>query len=109
MYTPYTWNVYTVYIAGPTFVAQDHLIAVPLLGALGGAEPDPRKLAAALDAAPTDTAGVVTSSLPTISKTRIVGRTQQLLRLDIESREAPSGADIEHLRDRVLALVEKVH
>src|ERR1700709_547532 len=33
--------------------------------------------------------GVVSTPLPTISKTRIVGRQQQLLRLDIESREKP--------------------
>jgi D-beta-D-heptose 7-phosphate kinase / D-beta-D-heptose 1-phosphate adenosyltransferase len=81
----------------------------PFLAGLWGADAEQRELSAALDAASIDTAGVVTSSLPTISKTRIVGRTQQLLRLDIESREAPSGTDIERLRDRVLALVEKVH
>ena len=80
-----------------------------LLAGLWGADAEQRELAAALDAAHIDTAGVVTSSLPTISKTRIVGRTQQLLRLDIEARESPSGTDIEHLRDRVLALVAKVH
>ena len=80
-----------------------------LLAGLWGADAEQRELSAALEAASIDTAGVVSSSLPTISKTRIVGRTQQLLRLDIESREAPSGADIEHLRDRVLGLVEKVH
>src|SRR5581483_11383866 len=46
---------------------------------------------------------------PTISKTRIVGRTQQLLRLDIESREAPSPEDLSFLTDRVFGLIEKVH
>ncbi|HXS13956.1 MAG TPA: PfkB family carbohydrate kinase, partial [Acidobacteriaceae bacterium] len=80
-----------------------------LLAGLWGADAEQRELAAALAAASIDTAGVVTSSLPTISKTRIVGRTQQLLRLDIESRDPHSAQDIEHLRDRVLALVEKVH
>ena len=80
-----------------------------LLAGLWGADAEQRELSAALEAASIDTAGVVTSSLPTISKTRIVGRTQQLLRLDIESREPHSAQDIEHLRDRVLALVEKVH
>src|ERR1700760_3949450 len=34
-----------------------------------------------------DTVGVVTSSLPTTSKTRILARTQQMLRLDIETRD----------------------
>ncbi len=80
-----------------------------LLAGLWGNDTEQRELAAALEAAHIDTAGVVTSSLPTISKTRIVGRTQQLLRLDIESREPHSAQDIEYLRDRVLALVEKVH
>ena len=80
-----------------------------LLAGLWGSDAEQRELASALEAAHIDTAGVVTSSLPTISKTRIVGRTQQLLRLDIESRDPHSAADIEHLRDRVLGLVEKVH
>jgi D-beta-D-heptose 7-phosphate kinase/D-beta-D-heptose 1-phosphate adenosyltransferase len=80
-----------------------------LLAGLWGADAEQRELAAALEAAHIDTTGVVTSSLPTISKTRIVGRTQQLLRLDIESREAPSLEDIDHLQARVLGLVEKVH
>ena len=58
--------------------------------ASGAPTPEQRELAAALEAAHIDTAGVVTSALPTISKTRIVGCTQQLLRLDIESREPHS-------------------
>jgi D-beta-D-heptose 7-phosphate kinase/D-beta-D-heptose 1-phosphate adenosyltransferase len=52
---------------------------------------------------------VVTTRLPTISKTRIVGRQQQLLRLDIESQERPSATDQLRLRERVEALVGKVH
>jgi D-beta-D-heptose 7-phosphate kinase/D-beta-D-heptose 1-phosphate adenosyltransferase len=80
-----------------------------LLAGFWGEDAEKRELAALLEAAQIDTAGVVTSSLPTISKTRIVGRRQQLLRLDIESREAPSAEDQQHLRERVLALVPKVH
>ena len=80
-----------------------------LLAGLWGSDAEQRELAAALEAAHIDTTGVVTSSLPTISKTRIVGRTQQLLRLDIESREAPSAEDLDRLQARVLGLVEKVH
>jgi len=45
------------------------------------------ELAALLDVAKVDTLGVVTGTLLTVSKTCIVGRVQQLLRLDIESRE----------------------
>jgi D-beta-D-heptose 7-phosphate kinase/D-beta-D-heptose 1-phosphate adenosyltransferase len=80
-----------------------------LLAGLWGSDAEQRELAAALEAAHIDTTGVVTSSLPTISKTRIVGRTQQLLRLDIESRDAPSAQDLDNLQARVLGLVEKVH
>src|SRR3984885_12433995 len=46
------------------------------------------ELAGLLEKAGIDTMGVVTGTLPTISKTRIVGRNQQLLRLDIESRDS---------------------
>ncbi len=81
----------------------------PFLAGLWGADAEQRELATLLEAADIDTTGVVTSSLPTISKTRIVGRTQQLLRLDIESREAPSPEDLSFLSDRVLGLIEKVH
>jgi len=56
-----------------------------------------------------DTAGVVTSSLPTISKTRIVARTQQLLRLDIESRDAYPAEELGRLEERATELVKKVH
>jgi D-beta-D-heptose 7-phosphate kinase/D-beta-D-heptose 1-phosphate adenosyltransferase len=56
-----------------------------------------------------DTVGVVTSSLPTISKTRIVARTQQMLRLDIESREAYPQIEIDRLEARAVELVSKVH
>jgi D-beta-D-heptose 7-phosphate kinase/D-beta-D-heptose 1-phosphate adenosyltransferase len=52
---------------------------------------------------------MVSTSLPTISKTRIVGRTQQLLRLDIESRDAPPVAEAQRLLDRATELVAKVH
>ena len=56
-----------------------------------------------------ETAGVVTSSLPTVSKTRIMARTQQLLRLDIESQELPPGEETARLEARALELVKKVH
>ena len=60
-------------------------------------------------AAGIETAGVVTSSLPTVSKTRIMARTQQLLRLDIESRELPPAEETARLEARALELVKKVH
>jgi D-beta-D-heptose 7-phosphate kinase/D-beta-D-heptose 1-phosphate adenosyltransferase len=56
-----------------------------------------------------DSVGVVSSSLPTISKTRIVGRKQQLLRLDVESVDTPPREEMDRLRERAVELVEKVN
>lgn len=79
------------------------------LAGFWGSDADRSELEAAVNEAGIDTAGVVTTSLPTISKTRVVGRTQQLLRLDIESREQPSGTEQQHLLERAEQLVSKVH
>jgi D-beta-D-heptose 7-phosphate kinase/D-beta-D-heptose 1-phosphate adenosyltransferase len=80
-----------------------------LLAGFWGEDAEKAELAAFLDAAKIGTAGVVTTRLPTISKTRIIGRRQQLLRLDIESHEKPGAEDHQRLRERVEALVTKVH
>lgn len=80
-----------------------------ILAGLWGNDSEQGELATILEKAKIDTVGVVSSSNPTISKTRIVGRTQQLLRLDIESREAPLAIELERLEERVLGLVSKVH
>jgi D-beta-D-heptose 7-phosphate kinase/D-beta-D-heptose 1-phosphate adenosyltransferase len=74
-----------------------------------GNDPDQYELNAILETNHIDTLGMVTSSLPTISKTRIVGRTQQLLRLDIESRDAYPQIECDYLLDRAVQLVSKVH
>ena len=74
-----------------------------------GRDAEQQQLVALLDAAGVDSVGVVTGTLPTISKTRIVARTQQLLRLDIESRETPPAEDAGRLAERALELVKKVH
>jgi len=80
-----------------------------LLAGFWGDDADKGELAGILEAAKIDTVGVVTASLPTISKTRIVGRQQQLLRLDIESKFAHRAEDQQRLRERVEQLVSKVH
>src|SRR5580692_3883687 len=80
-----------------------------ILSGFWGNDAEQAELAAILSRANIDTVGVVTSSLPTISKTRIVGRTQQLLRLDIESREKPPAAEAADLQQRAADLVAKVH
>jgi D-beta-D-heptose 7-phosphate kinase / D-beta-D-heptose 1-phosphate adenosyltransferase len=79
------------------------------LGGFWGSDSEQIELAAILERAGVDTVGVVATSLPTISKTRIVGRTQQLIRLDIESRDAPPTAELQRLQERATELVTKVH
>jgi D-beta-D-heptose 7-phosphate kinase / D-beta-D-heptose 1-phosphate adenosyltransferase len=78
------------------------------LAGFWGDDGERSELAAILDAAQVDTLGVVTGSLPTVSKTRIVGRVQQLLRLDIESRDPRPAVENQRLLDRVLELVPKM-
>ncbi|MGI4826838.1 MAG: bifunctional heptose 7-phosphate kinase/heptose 1-phosphate adenyltransferase, partial [Janthinobacterium lividum] len=80
-----------------------------LLAGFWGDDAERRELEELLKAGQIDTVGVVTTTLPTVSKTRIVGRTQQLLRLDIGSQEQPSAEDLERLTERAEALVEKAH
>jgi len=79
------------------------------LAGFWGTDGEQAELARLLEAAKVDTAGVVTSSLPTISKTRIVARTQQMLRLDIESREPVPMEELQRLQARATELVKKVH
>jgi D-beta-D-heptose 7-phosphate kinase/D-beta-D-heptose 1-phosphate adenosyltransferase len=79
-----------------------------MLAGFWGEDGEQRELAAILEEAKVDTVGVVSTSLPTISKTRIVGRRQQLLRLDIESREQPTVQDRRRLWERLNPLLEKV-
>jgi D-beta-D-heptose 7-phosphate kinase/D-beta-D-heptose 1-phosphate adenosyltransferase len=79
------------------------------LAGFWGADAEQAELARLLEIAKIDTLGVVSSSLPTISKTRIMARAQQLLRLDIESREAPPAEELQRLEERVVELVKKVH
>ena len=80
-----------------------------VLAGFWGDDAERRELEKFLADGKVDSVGVVTTGLPTISKTRIVGRTQQLLRLDIESRERPSVQDGARLLERVEALIPKVH
>ncbi|MEO7028907.1 MAG: bifunctional D-glycero-beta-D-manno-heptose-7-phosphate kinase/D-glycero-beta-D-manno-heptose 1-phosphate adenylyltransferase HldE [Acidobacteriaceae bacterium] len=79
-----------------------------LLAGFWGNDAEQRELLAFLDAAKVDTTGVVATALPTISKTRIVGRKQQLLRIDIESRESPTDADQQRLIERAEVLATTV-
>jgi len=80
-----------------------------LLAGFWGDDAERRELEQFLERASVDTTGIVTTPLPTISKTRIVGRQQQLLRLDIESLQKPDDKDQQRLLDAVVQLVDKVH
>jgi len=80
-----------------------------LLAGFWGDDAERRDLEQFLEKAKVDTTGVVTTALPTISKTRIVGRQQQLLRLDIESLQKPNAVDQQRLQLAVVELVDKVH
>ncbi len=79
------------------------------LAGFWGEDGEKAELQALLDKAGVDTLGLVTSVLPTISKTRIVGRSQQLLRLDIESQEVHPQVETQRLIERTVELVGKVH
>jgi D-beta-D-heptose 7-phosphate kinase/D-beta-D-heptose 1-phosphate adenosyltransferase len=74
-----------------------------------GHDHEQTELARLLEAGGVDTAGVVTSTLPTVSKTRFVARTQQLLRLDIEGGVPAPAEELVRLEARAAELVKKVH
>src|ERR1700729_695991 len=79
------------------------------LAGFWGSDAEQAELASIVRGAGIDTVGVVSSSLPTISKTRIVGRNQQLLRLDIESRDKHPAIEAQRLLERATELAGKVH
>ena len=79
------------------------------LAGLWGDDAEQKQLASLLESAHVDTLGMVSSSLPTASKTRIIGRRQQLLRLDIESTDPIPGEELARLEQRAVELVAKVH
>ncbi len=69
-----------------------------------GDDGEMRQLSAILTAAGVDASGMVVAGQPTISKTRIVSRHQQLLRLDVESDVPHFQAENQELLERSLAL-----
>jgi D-beta-D-heptose 7-phosphate kinase / D-beta-D-heptose 1-phosphate adenosyltransferase len=71
-----------------------------------GNDVEMRELSAVLGPAGVNLSGMVLSGHPTISKTRIVSRHQQLLRLDVESAEPHSETEHQALLERSLELVD---
>jgi D-beta-D-heptose 7-phosphate kinase/D-beta-D-heptose 1-phosphate adenosyltransferase len=70
-----------------------------------GNDAEMRELSALLTTAGVDASGMIVSGHSTISKTRIVSRNQQLLRLDVESAESHPSAEQQALLERSLQLV----
>src|ERR1700685_4235944 len=70
-----------------------------------GNDSEMRELSALLAPAGVDSSGMILSGHSTISKTRIVSRNQQLLRLDVESAEPRPAAEHQALIERCLELV----
>jgi D-beta-D-heptose 7-phosphate kinase/D-beta-D-heptose 1-phosphate adenosyltransferase len=70
-----------------------------------GDDAEMRELRALLAPANVDLSGMISSGNPTISKTRITSRNQQLLRLDVESAEPRPATEHEALMERALELV----
>jgi D-beta-D-heptose 7-phosphate kinase / D-beta-D-heptose 1-phosphate adenosyltransferase len=69
-----------------------------------GDDVEMRELSALLTAAGVDFSGMTVSRHSTISKTRIVSRNQQLLRLDVESADARPAAEQQALLEQSLQL-----
>lgn len=68
-----------------------------------------RELRSLLAGSGVDASGLVNCGLPTIAKTRVVSRTQQLMRIDVESRDEHSDTDCQALRDFATKAVSSVH
>jgi len=79
------------------------------LAGFWGNDGEQAALARLLDAAKVDTTGVVSSSLPTASRTRFIARTHELLRLDIDARGDFPAEETARLEARASELVKKVH
>ncbi len=68
-----------------------------------------RELDDLLRSANVDTSGMMTSAHPTISKTRVMARQQQLLRMDVENAGVRLQSEHDALLDRALQLLPDAH
>jgi D-beta-D-heptose 7-phosphate kinase/D-beta-D-heptose 1-phosphate adenosyltransferase len=75
------------------------------LAGFWGNDGEMRDLSALLATPGVDSSGMILSAHPTISKTRIVSRNQQLLRLDVESSDPHPSIEHQALLEGSLALV----
>ncbi|HEY9136720.1 MAG TPA: D-glycero-beta-D-manno-heptose-7-phosphate kinase, partial [Terriglobus sp.] len=73
-----------------------------------GADAAGRELHLLLSEVGVDASGLLDCGLPTIAKTRVVSRTQQLMRIDVESRDSHAAVDCDALRDYATKAVAAV-
>jgi D-beta-D-heptose 7-phosphate kinase/D-beta-D-heptose 1-phosphate adenosyltransferase len=73
-----------------------------------GADAAGRELHLLLSEVGIDASGLLDCGLPTIAKTRVVSRTQQLMRIDVESRDSHAAVDCDALRDYATKAVAAV-
>ncbi len=74
-----------------------------------GADPHAAELRELMLSSAVDVNALVESTLPTIAKTRVVSRTQQLMRIDVESRDDYPSSDCQALETHAVAAVAGVH
>ena len=79
------------------------------LAGFWGDDLEQRELGELLSAAGVDGSGMIASAHPTISKTRIMARQQQLLRMDVENPAMHSTTEQEALLQEALQLVSQAH
>ncbi len=73
-----------------------------------GDDVEGRKLRDLAEHAGVDASGLLAGTAPTITKTRVVSRTQQLLRVDVESAVAASNADQDRLQQTAIEALADV-
>jgi len=79
------------------------------LAGFWGKDAEATLLEGLLKTAGIDTTAVLATDRATTSKTRIVGRNQQLIRLDIDPDEQPTAAEMKQLTERAVALVPQMN
>jgi D-beta-D-heptose 7-phosphate kinase/D-beta-D-heptose 1-phosphate adenosyltransferase len=79
-----------------------------VLAGFWGQDAEQSELSSLLAAGNVDWAGMVACGAPTISKTRIVARRQQMLRLDIERTDGHTAKERAELHERALGLAANV-
>ncbi len=108
---PVLRSVHTTHVPGGAANVSMNLVGLgvhALQAGYWGDDLERRELEELLAKAGVETGGMVLSSQPTISKTRVVARQQQLLRIDIETSTPRSSGEHDSLRTRAVEMVAQV-